>query len=80
VSQSTGEGGVALCNPLSAGQSDWAATARRFNGMINGTTLESAGEGEGAGRREAKSPAFTGLLRAAEGARTLDLLHGKQTL
>ena len=30
--------------------------------------------------RAKKRPAFAGLFRAAEGTRTLDLLHGKQTL
>jgi hypothetical protein len=59
---------------------DAANDARRFNAVINPVARNLRGatrEGQGSHK---KTPRFAGLFEAAEGARTLDLLHGKQTL
>jgi hypothetical protein len=40
----------------------------------------SGDAGAGADSKQAKGPSLRAFLEAAEGTRTLDLLHGKQTL
>jgi hypothetical protein len=48
-----------------------------INTVINGAAAKSVEVGAIAGAAATQNPVLAGLLKAAEGARTLDLLHGK---